>query len=72
MAQQHNLQRLLGLHRLVVCIPALNSNDTSRQAAVDEAGGLPNTIYLSVGAQVMLKANLCLVNGALGTVHNVI
>ncbi|KAE8745952.1 hypothetical protein FOCC_FOCC007313 [Frankliniella occidentalis] len=75
-ARAYNIKRLVELNCPVARIPAVHNNDTAKKAGPDEAGGLESFIYLSVGALVMLRANLWtkagLVNGALGTVAAIV
>lgn len=55
-------------------IPASNSS-TVATAAHDDEMGLPSTLFLSVGARVMITHNLCvelgLCNGTVGIVHDI-
>lgn len=71
----YNLDKLQHLGQPIACINAIHS---TRAAAskTDDAGGLPATVFLAVGARVMLTANLqtqvgrC--NGAAGTVSQIL
>lgn len=84
--QHHNLSKLAEwtpltpgspIQAAVARIRAFHTGPRdAAKASSDQAGGLPEELLLKVGARVMLKMNLCvprgLVNGAMGTVINIV
>ncbi|KAE8739231.1 hypothetical protein FOCC_FOCC015271 [Frankliniella occidentalis] len=73
---EHNKRKLVDLQRPVARIPAKHHGPGAADGSADDAGGLEKVIYLAKGSRVMLRSNLWLraglVNGALGTVVDVI
>ncbi|XP_034232824.1 ATP-dependent DNA helicase RRM3-like [Thrips palmi] len=73
---EHNIKRLVDLQTPVARIPARHHGPGAANGTTDAAGGLDRVLYLSKGARVMLRSNLWLkaglVNGALGTVVDII
>ncbi|KAK3916168.1 ATP-dependent DNA helicase [Frankliniella fusca] len=65
-----NLLKLKMENKPVLCIEAESSSRYAKACSRDQAMGLSNVLYLSLGSRVILKKNLCvdagLVNGALG------
>ncbi|CAG8785802.1 8987_t:CDS:1, partial [Racocetra fulgida] len=72
-----NINKLKSLNHPIARIRAVHTggNEASK-ADSDVAKGLESQILLARGARVMLRANLCveagLVNGAIGTVHDIL
>ncbi|KAL2474964.1 ATP-dependent DNA helicase [Abeliophyllum distichum] len=75
-ANQYNRKRLIELGRPIARIVSKNNCETATKSEPDQAKGLEKVLYISVGARVMLRANLTthygLVNGAMGTVVDIV
>lgn len=71
-----NIQRLLQLQKPIVKIQATHSGKNARNDGSEWAMGLTSSVILCEGARVMLRMNLWaetgLVNGAMGTVKEII
>ncbi|CAG8693793.1 19015_t:CDS:2 [Cetraspora pellucida] len=72
-----NINKLRLLNNPITRIHAVHTGGIEAfKADLDVAKGLKSQILLARGARVMLRANLCvelgLVNGAIGTVHNIL
>jgi hypothetical protein len=68
------LQDEIACGKPAIRIPASNSSSVATAAHDDEVG-LPSSLFLSVGARVMITHNLCvelgLCNGTVGLVHDI-
>ncbi|KAL2479995.1 Uncharacterized protein Adt_32961 [Abeliophyllum distichum] len=67
---------LIQFGRPIARIFSKNNCETATKAESDQARGLDKSLYISVGACVMLRANLVthngLINGAMGTVVDIV
>lgn len=74
--QDYNRDKLVELNNPIARISAQNNCQEAFDSKLEDAGGLPNTLYLAVGARVMLRFNINvsmgLVNGSLGYIHDII
>ncbi|OXV07665.1 hypothetical protein Egran_04570 [Elaphomyces granulatus] len=74
--QEYNFAKLRDLNRPVLKINALHHGPRAQYASTDDAGNLEATLHLSIGSRVMLSENVWtehgLVNGAFGTVHEIV
>ncbi|KAK3925319.1 ATP-dependent DNA helicase [Frankliniella fusca] len=72
----HNLMKLVKENRPVLRIDAENKSRHAKACSSDQALGLPQILFLSIGCRVMLKKNLWveggLVNGAIGTLIDIV
>ncbi|KAL2462147.1 ATP-dependent DNA helicase [Abeliophyllum distichum] len=75
-ANEYNRERLIQLGRPIARIFSKNNCEIAAKAESDQAKGLEKSLCISVGARVMLRANLAthngLVNGAMGTVVDIV
>ncbi|KAL2499053.1 ATP-dependent DNA helicase [Abeliophyllum distichum] len=73
---EYNRERLIQLGKLIARIFSKNNCETATKAESDQAKGLEKFLCISVGARVMLRANLAthneLVNGAMSTVVDIV
>ncbi|XP_052123357.1 uncharacterized protein LOC127749382 [Frankliniella occidentalis] len=72
----YNLQKLIQENKPVLRIDSENNSRYAKACTSDQAMGLPQNLFLSIGCRVMLKRNLWvdggLVNGSLGTVIDIV
>jgi ATP-dependent DNA helicase PIF1 len=72
----YNFGKLRDLNRPVLKVNSLNNCPRAAQASTEDAGNLQATLFLSIGCRIMLLENLWtehgLVNGAFGTVHEIV
>lgn len=76
MSMSNNITKLKNLNQPVAKVKAVNSGPGARNASLEVTNGLEPVLYLSIGARIMLIFNLWanqgLVNGAMGTIIDII
>jgi len=74
--REYDFAKLRDLNRPVLKINALHHGPRAEHASTEDAGNLEATLLLSIGCRIMLLENLWtehgLVNGAFGTVHEIV
>ena len=73
-ANEYNCSHLIDLGKLIAYVLSKNNCNTSFSALSDDVKGLEKVFRLSIGARVMLRANLATynVNGAMSTIVDII
>ena len=72
----YNMARLVVLQKSVIRVKSRNDGSGAEQVDEDDVDGLSKTMFLFVGARVMITQNIWtkegLVNGAMSTVHSIL